>query len=135
MSAVHTRPAPTLTDLRRSAIRFRVAGVSFQPGYPGNLLALQAPAEAALAAGEGLPVVLQRDPHNAYDRNAVQVHIPAVGMVGHLPARLAERAAPKMDAGQRFAGEVVGVAVDPLHPDRPGLEVRVWRQQDDGAQP
>lgn len=116
---------------RPGSIKFRVAGVTFIDSYPGNLHRLREPADAAWQAGECLTAVLRRNPANPYDSNAVEVHVPSVGMVGHMPADLAARAAPHMDAGVPFAAEVVGVAFDDLHPDKPGLEIRVWRRDPD----
>lgn len=114
---------------RPGSLKFRVAGVTFIDGYPGNLLRLREPADAAWVAGECLAAVLVRNQRNEYDPNAVEIHVPSVGMVGHMPAHLAARAAPHMDSGVTFAAEVVGVAFDDLHPDKPGLEVRVWREE------
>lgn len=123
----------TTTVERRAPIRFRVAGVTFHPNYPANLHQLREPAEHAWTTGEGLPVILIRDPHNPHDPNAIQIHTPTAGMVGHMPRHLATRCAPHMDAGQRFAGEVIRIAVDPDHPDKPGIEIRVWRHHDEAV--
>ncbi len=103
----------------------KVVGVSFVDGYPGNLLRLRDIAGQADAAGESLPVVLRRNPANPYDANAIEVHVPAVGMVGHVDKAKAAILAPLLDQGVRFATDVFMVAVDPHHPDRPGLDIRV----------
>ena len=112
--------------------RFRVAGVSFIDGYPDNLHRLAPMAEQATALGESLPAILRRNPANRYDTNAIEVHVPALAggayraMVGYLPAAASAALAPVMDRGERLGCEIVGVAVDPAHPDRPGLELRIW---------
>ena len=112
--------------------RFRVAGVSFADHYPENLQRLAPMAAQATTAGVPLPAILRRNPANRYDANAIEVHVPALAgskfsaMVGHLPAVASAHLAPVMDRGERLGCEVVGVAIDPDHADRPGLEVRVW---------
>lgn len=109
---------------------FRVAGVTFLPSYPSNLHRLRPVAEQAWAAGECLTAVLIRNPQNQYDANAIEIHVPVMNteaMVGHMPATIAARCAPLMDQGARFAAEVVGVAVSHIDPNKPGLDVRVWR--------
>lgn len=111
--------------------KFRAAGVTFVDGYPQNLLALRDPADRAWQQGECLTAVLVRNPANPHDSNAIEIHVPSVGMVGHMPKHLAAKGAPAMDAGIRFAAEVVGVAFDDQHPDKPGIEIRVWRAEDD----
>lgn len=106
---------------------FRVAGVTFAPGYPQNLLDARPAVEEAAARGESLPVVLIRNPENQYDANAIEVHVPgAIGMVGHMPAHLAAIVAPKMDSGVIIAAEVQGIAIEAMHPDRPGIEIAAW---------
>lgn len=128
MTATTTPPAAT-TPVRR----FRVAGVSFVSGYPGNLHRLdqidQDAKRATHGTAEHLAVILRPNPANPHDANAVEVHVPALGdhgMVGHLPAVLAARIAPRIAQGWVFAADVAGVALDPDHPERPGLECRVW---------
>jgi hypothetical protein len=120
-------------------ITTRVVGVTFVPGYPDNLYRLQeVAAERYLSAPgtfgaterpEGLPVVLIRNPDNAYDANAIEVHVPALsrhGMIGHLPRELAERLAPKLDAGEDWLAEIVAVLVSPENPSNPGIEIECW---------
>lgn len=109
----------------------RVVGVSFAPGYPQNLHQVAPLAIDASARGEALAVALRRNPDNPYDANAIEVHVPAIdAMVGHLPAGVAARLAPLMDQGARIGADVFTVAIDPTHPDRPGIEVRVWNMDE-----
>ena len=51
--------------------------------------------------------VLQREPENKYDKNAVLVKLPVRGGqyaldIGHVPRELAARIAPLMDDGSEF---------------------------------
>lgn len=109
----------------------RVVGVSFAPGYPANLHRLKDLTEQGTGApgGERLSVLLRRNPLNPHDSNAIEVHVPALGtgeLVGHLAAGVAARLAPVMDDGAQIGAEVFAVAIDPHHPDRPGLEISLW---------
>ena len=118
----------------------KVVGVTFAEGYPENLDRLKEVADLRwlLSPGtfghddhepEPLAAVLNRQPDNPHDPNAVAVLIPAsdVGHVGHLPRALAARLAPEIDAGQPWGCEVEQVWMHPEHPDRPGITVRCWR--------
>jgi hypothetical protein len=110
-------------------------GVSFTSGYPDNLHALAMSQTMAEEHGEPLVVVLKRNPDNAFDSNAVEVHVPSLGeygMIGHLNRHVAARFAPLMDAGTRFAASVEWVRIHPDHPDRPGISISVWPAADDG---
>lgn len=107
------------------SVKFRVAGVTFIDDYPTNFIDLKDPADAARLSGECMAAVLRRNPDNIYDANAIEVHVPSVGMVGHVPAELAAELAAHLDAGEVIAATVSGVAIDPDHPDKPGLDVRV----------
>lgn len=126
----------------------KIVGVSFVDGYPDNVARVE---RAWLAANgmarsvssfdpddpfagmadadgyESIPAVLIRNPDNEHDANAIQVHVPAANtMIGHLPRALASRLAPLIDAGQVWQAEIRRVLVHPDHPDRPGIEIRVW---------
>jgi hypothetical protein len=115
----------TLADHFSSA----VVGVTFVDTYPANLLDLHAVLLDRIGdfGDEPLPVILVRNPDNEHDPNAIEVHVPAVGMVGHLPAPLAAWFAPALDAGERWAASVEAINVHPSHPDRPGLTIEVHR--------
>lgn len=110
----------------------KVVGVSFVPAYPDNLYSLEQHWLNAELVGEPLAAVIVRNPDNAHDPNACEVHVPALGekgMIGHLTAPLAARLAPELDAGELWQGVVVGVRLDYDHLERPGLEVRLERKQ------
>lgn len=137
------RPLPKSTRARMPA-RFsaKVVGVTFARGYPVSLTALSdawqyaelKAAEAGLDAPEHLAALLVRNPDNDHDPNAVEVHVPAAmteSHVGHLPANLAARLAPEMDAGEPWRAEVCGVLVHPDHPDRPGISLTCWRAEEE----
>jgi hypothetical protein len=112
------------------AFATRVVGVTFAPGWPDSLYALEAAAlkaELGLAGGaESIPALLRRNPANEIDPNAIEVHVPSIGhMIGHLPAQLAARIAPRMDSGRCYDAEVLEVLVHPDAPENPGISVRV----------
>lgn len=115
-----------------------VVGVSFAPGYPDNLHALDHAMKSRvlldLGDPEPLPAILVRNPENPYDTNAIAVHCPSLGdnaMIGHLPRALAVRLAPEMDAGHLYAGAIHYVKVHDDHPDRPGIEITIARIPDE----
>ena len=109
----------------------KVVGVSFVHGYPDNLHNLAAVQERAESSGEPLAVVLVRNPDNEYDPNAIEVHVPALGekwgFIGHLSRPIAARVAPEMDHGVLWGAEIVSVLIDPIHMDRPGIEIKCAR--------
>ena len=77
---------------------------------------------------EPIPVVLQRNPENEYDENAIEVHVPAlgrVGMIGHVPATLAAKLAPSVDRGDEWIAVLTNVLIDPEHEDKPGALVTI----------
>jgi SWI/SNF-related matrix-associated actin-dependent regulator of chromatin subfamily A3 len=47
--------------------------------------------------GPGEEVTLVREPHNKYDRNAIQVMNISGAQVGHIPRNIALKLAPLMD--------------------------------------
>lgn len=119
-----------------------VVGVSFVDGYPENLHSLAQAVNqgrvytepdsdmrevADRLSGEYTPVVLVRNPDNPFDANAIEVHVPIVGMVGHVPKRVAAGLAPELDAGEAWLAGVVGIWIHPDHPERPGLSIRLER--------
>jgi hypothetical protein len=118
-----------------SSFRAGVVGVSFCPGYPDNLHALDVLGFEADTRGERLPAVLRRNPDNTYDANAIEVHIPSLGeqygMIGHLPRPLAARLAPLLDADETWQAEVESVRIDPDHLDRPGIDIHIWKVADE----
>lgn len=106
-----------------------VRGLSFRPDVDEVLAALELAGYRAELAGLGarLPAELRRNPANGHDPNAVEVWVPAAGaMVGHLPAGLAARLAPELDAGVRWRASVL-VKVHPDHPGNPGVEAALER--------
>ena len=81
---------------------------------------------AAAALPEPLSIVLVRNPANEHDTNAVEVHQPAVGMLGHLPRDIAARVAPWLDAGHLLRVGVASVLVMPGEEDNPVPDDLVW---------
>ena len=77
---------------------------------------------------EGIAVLLIRNPDNPVDPNAIEVHVPSIGaFVGHVPANVALRLAPALDAGELWQAEVNEVRNHPDYPDRPGIDITAWR--------
>ena len=77
-----------------------------------------------------MPVILVRNPANAYDVNAVEVHVPALGegaFIGHLAREIAAKIAPLIDAGVEYRAYVNWVRVAVGHEDRPGVDVTIQR--------
>ena len=79
--ANYPKPKP-----RAQGEKIPVAGMTFRPGYPGNIQRLigffdgMKPQEQL----EGVVAVLVRDPANEYDPNAVEVHVPMLGIDGSM---------------------------------------------------
>lgn len=104
----------------------KVVGLSFLPNgtYPGILHTLKDVVEL------GRPPLLKlvRDPDNPHDPNAVAVRSAKKDThLGHLPAALAARIAPEMDAGTFWLIESYEVLVMPGHEDKPGLSLNLRR--------
>lgn len=107
-----------------------VAGVTFSPGYPDNLTALE---RIAFANRGQLPSCeLTREPTNEHDPNAVVVTVPALAAyghdpkLGHLSRALAARIAHEMDDGVAWAGQVIEVLTARM--DRPGVRMYIYRK-------
>jgi len=78
--------------------------------------------------GHQFPVHLVRNPQNEADSNAIEVHTEmddADMMLGHIPAALASRLAPMMDAGQGWDGWVSEVLVNKDAAGRPGVRIHL----------
>lgn len=113
----------------------KVVGVSFVPGYPTNIFALNDVAEQTFTGrdGESISVVLKRNPANEFDSNAIEVHVPTLGddgMIGHVPAAVASRLAPSIDAGDEWTSEIYNVAIHPDHPENPGIHLKITRAEE-----
>lgn len=119
----HAVASPKVTLPKQLASN--LAGVSFAPHYPHNLLVLK----VALDTGqiERGDIRLQREPDNPHDANAIAVTWQETTL-GHIPAALAARMAPEMDESPG-CWEMVSleVLITPLYPDRPGVFVRLRR--------
>lgn len=121
---------------RLGADRFtaKVVGVSFVPAYPDNLYMLDQVMHEAVQRDEHLPAILIRNPDNAYDSNAIEVHVPSLGeraMIGHLTRPIAARLAPEMDAGVRWLARVESVLIAEGHLDNPGISIMCARVREE----
>lgn len=120
----------------------RVVGLTFRPGYPETVHAIaeaieqdahdQIRSATRLDGGPSTPLrpvaLIEWDADNAADPNAVAVHVPMLGrrsFVGFIPKELAARWAKRLDQGEKVTAEVTAVPIDPLHLDRPALEITV----------
>lgn len=110
-----------------------LVGATFVPGYPDNVLALEAAWGSLTVQEHRLRASLVRNPENESDPNAVEVHVLTFGMLGHLPAALAARIAPELDAGQRWRCWIERVKVNTEHLKQPGVELRLERVREEAA--
>ena len=122
----------------------KVVGVTFVDGYPENLHRLAHQFNQLVKRGDGpqfagwgehdaepITALLIRNPANAYDPNAIEVHIPATGeMIGHVPREIAARLAPELDNGARFRVGVGSVLVVRGKESNPGITIVVQRVED-----
>ena len=131
--SVVAEPDPAL-ELANSVDRWgyydvRVAGVTFAPNYPSNLVAIGAAARLRDAEGEPpLDCQLIRNPDNEHDANAIEVHVIGknrTAMVGHINAKIASQLAPLIDGGEAWTATVMLVAFSPENPEQPGIEIRL----------
>lgn len=109
----------------------KVVGLSFIPGYPDNIYKLyDHVGEPEEMESLMVPVELRRNPENEYDSNAVEIHVPDLGdlsFIGHVPAGLAARLSPELDAGKEFKAHINRILVHPNHRDNPGIDVQIYR--------
>jgi hypothetical protein len=105
-----------------TALRTRVNGVTFAPGYPLNLADLQPRCEQA-----PVDLTLVRESDNAHDLNAISVELEGRHL-GRIPADIALFLAPQLDQGITWSARAVYVAVDLEHPERPGLEIELTKE-------
>lgn len=119
--------------------KVRAVGMSWVPGYPDNIYALNEIAtsralESPVQLGgetvdmEPIPAAMVRDPANEDDPNAIQIHVPALGaqsMIAHIPRGVAARLAPCLDSGEVWEVNIIKVAIHPDHPDNPGIDLKI----------
>jgi hypothetical protein len=72
----------------RQKRQVQIMGSPYYPGANGRILNM----------GPGQPLRAEREPDNAYDKNAVSVYIGRQKL-GHFPRGFASEVAPLMDAG------------------------------------
>ncbi len=80
-----------------------------------------AEALASPEAAAGRELVLQRDPANEYDPNAIRVLLLGGEQVGWVPRELAAELAPAMDAGERWSALVLRERRESPRDPRSGL--------------
>jgi hypothetical protein len=105
-----------------------VAGLSFRgDAYPANVYEIERLIVQQLLGHheEGLAAVLIPEPDNAYDANAMQVHVPAIDqMVGYVPRQIAARMQIMLRDGYVPRDCMVyATRIHPDHPGNPGLDV------------
>jgi hypothetical protein len=115
--------AKAVNDALAKRLLFDVAGESFRPSYPDNLLQL-AEVLRTMDGREWMAAVLRRDPSNEYDPHAIEVHVPGgSGLCGFVPGQLARILAPILDSGTVIAANAVEVRIHPESPNKPGLTI------------
>jgi hypothetical protein len=121
----------------------KIVGMTFVPGYPENVYTLrdaEAPEDDDDLFGDDLleeksgeveiRLAMRRNPQNPHDANAIEVHAPQLGeksMLGHVPAPIAARLAPVLDAGGEWCIFLERIAVVPGKESNPGLHVNIFR--------
>lgn len=110
-----------LIDGRDGGQIIRLAGVSFRPDYPDNLIELD-----TINKNSEEPVALDlvREPDNAYDSNAIMVLYEGQHL-GYIPKALNEGMAALMDRGEVLLAHVDEVRIHPKDPNKPGLIIHV----------
>lgn len=97
-----------------------VVGLTFASGYPANLHDL----ERQALEGNVWELELIREPSNPHDANAIIVRVAAdMETLGHIPAAVAARLAPEMDAGVAWSVTKWQVLVAFGHESNPGITV------------
>ena len=109
-----------------SPFEMAVAGVTFRPDYPQNIFKI-----AKLQVHSPVPVlaVLQREPENEMDGNAIKVLINNEH-VGYVPAWAAKHLSPELDEGaKRWRAIVEKIVVSPENTEQPGLRLKVYENE------
>ena len=116
--------AAAVREALTTRLEFDLAGESYRPGYPDNLLCL-AEVLRTMDGDEWLSAVLRRDHANEYDSNAIEVHVPSggTGHCGFVPAELARILTPMLDDGVVILASAVEVRIHHESPDKPGLTI------------
>lgn len=115
------------------SLDFKVVGVSFVDSYPANLQCLWRVMQDRYKASSPVHpvrVALVRNPDNEHDPNAVEVHVDRIGMLGHVPRRVAADLAPCLDSEDDWGGYVDHVLLhngDPRSP-MPGVKVHIYEK-------
>jgi len=80
-------------------VKFKVVGVTFANDDGTSRQGLIS------AMTNNSPVILEREPHNVHDTNAVMVK-SIDGQLGYIPKEYAKIIAPMMDGGKKFKAKV-----------------------------
>ncbi len=131
------------------SIDFKVVGLTFVDKYPMNIEVIHRMVVARRLAARGVTggaspyqpvrVDLVRNPDNEHDPNAVEVHVPPIGMIGHAPRGVAMDLAPCLDSEpNRWTGYVDHVLVHRNDPtlQKPGIQIHAYEValRPDGSQ-
>lgn len=81
---------------------------------------------------EGDPLVLEREPSNQYDANAIKCLHDAAGFVGYIGKDLAASLAPTIDSGARAKAFVTEVTGGTERGPNRGLNIRIVVEQEVG---
>ena len=98
------------------------------PNFGGDMAQMSAENDYEQALERGFRVTqwieLRREPHNAYDENAIAVWWDGI-QLGHINKALAFRLAPELDAGTTWLARVEEVNGSE---DMPGISIRLKRE-------
>jgi hypothetical protein len=81
----------------------------------------------SLCAGQ--PLILIREPHNHYDRNAILVASLCGVRCGYVAREVAARVAPEIDAGARWLAKVYSEATK-----KKKAMALLWKEEGDGEE-
>lgn len=110
--------APALPHLPRK-IPSRVVGLSYASDYPHGVYR---------AVATQAPLMLQRDPENEYDANAIEVvAVSSREVLGFLRASTSRLLAPHLDADETWGVSSCQLEIADGHESHPGLLVTVER--------
>lgn len=114
----------------RALITTRVVGVTKVPNNVSRLYAIRDALQSLRVAKlpPKITVRLVRAPQNPADANAIEVHVPPVGMIGWIAREKAAELAPYMDGKKGpyvVTAEIIDIPVQPEHPDNPGAVITV----------
>jgi len=106
-------------------VEFNLVGMTFTEGYPANLIEIdQVHPRSSYDKKIDVPVILEREPDNKFDANAIAVLHNGVKL-GHVDRTTASFLAPKLDKGNEIKANIVSINLVEGHGDKPGATIEV----------